>query len=150
MSTAPLLAAATAVALVALSALSACGGEAPAPASGGHAHSAPNGGKLIELGDHVANLELLYDRSSGMVRVNVLDAHAEAYVRIAAPKLVLARDGAPPLALRALDSGLSGETVGDSSRFEGTLADKPAAWSARIATLEVRGMHFEDVVIGYP
>lgn len=132
--------------------LQGCGGEAPAPApaSGGHVHVAPNGGKLIELGDHVANLELLYDPSSGNLRVNVLDAHAEAHVRIKAPELVLVRDEAPALVLQALGSDLSGETVGDSSRFEGTLADKPATWSARLPALEVRGVRFENVAVRYP
>ncbi|TAJ20817.1 MAG: hypothetical protein EPO68_05805 [Planctomycetota bacterium] len=138
--------------VLALLAIASCGGEAPAPApsSGGHVHVAPNGGKLIELGDHVANLELLYDRSSGKLRVHVLDAHAEAHVRIQAPELVLVRDGAPPIALHALGSDLSGETVGDSSRFEGVLADTPAAWTAQLSAIEVRGVRFANVAIRYP
>lgn len=135
---------------VSLVALQGCGGEAPAPASGGHAHVAPNGGALVELGDHAANLELVYEPSTGVVRLHVLDAHAEHYVRIAATELALARDGQPPLVLRAVANALSGETVGDSSRFEGTLADKPATWSARIPALDIRGMRFADVAIRYP
>ena len=66
--------------------LVACGRKEPAPAahSGGHVHTAPHGGMLIELGDHAYNLELLRDPASGKITVWVLDGHAENFVRIKA------------------------------------------------------------------
>lgn len=129
-----------------------CGGDSSHShgAAGGHAHTAPNGGKLIEIGDHFANLELLYDPANGQVRLHVLDAHAENYARIAAPELSLERAGRPPTALQARASDLSGERVGDCSRFEGVLEDRPAQWEGRIALIEVRGARFEQVELGYP
>jgi hypothetical protein len=129
-----------------------CGGDSDRShgEAGGHAHTAPNGGKLIELGDHYANLELLYDPTTGEARVHVLDAHAENYTRIAAPELSLERAGRPPVALRARATELSGERVGDCSRFEGVLEDRPAQWKARLAVIEVRGARFEQVELGYP
>jgi hypothetical protein len=145
---APSLAAWSTVACLAV--LCACGTDAPTPAGGGHAHAAPNGGRLIELGDHFANLELLYDPSTGEARVHVLDAHAENYTRIAAPELSLERAGHLPVTLRARATELSGERVGDCSRFEGVLEDRPAQWKARLAVIEVRGARFEQVELGYP
>ncbi len=88
----------------------------------GHAHTAPHGGELIDLGDHAASLELVFDSASGTLDLYVLDAHAENYVRIAAPSIGIratAEGTSGPIAvdLLAVASPLTGETVGDTSRF---------------------------------
>ena len=69
--------------------------EAPAHDHGpGHAHTAPHGGVLVELGDHAAALELRFDAARGVLQAWVLDGHAENFVRIAQPRFeVEARSG---------------------------------------------------------
>lgn len=47
-----------------------------------HAHTAPHGGHLIELGDHQYNLEVTFDADKTLT-LYVLDAHAENPVAIA-------------------------------------------------------------------
>lgn len=42
-----------------------------------HVHIAPNGGTLLELGDHFANLEFVVDPKVGELTAYVLDDHAE-------------------------------------------------------------------------
>lgn len=86
-----------------------------------HTHTAPNGGVIVELGDHQFNLELLLDRATGELVVFVLDDHAEDAVRVEWPALTL-RFTAPverELTLTATANTLSGETVGDTSELFG-------------------------------
>jgi hypothetical protein len=157
MSHVPPLAALPVVAL--LSTLVACGGDESAAlanpelqSSAAHAHAAPNGGKLIELGEHFANLELLYEPATGLVRVLVLDAHAERYVRSGTGELVLDLHAPAGVELRLVGvaSTLTGETSGDTARFEGTLTTRPLTWSARLREIELHGQRFASVELGYP
>lgn len=123
----------------------------PGPAQGGgHAHHAPNGGTLVELGQHQFNLELVHDRPAATLTAYVLDGHAAQAVRIQAPeiRLLVDRQGrSEPLVLRAVANQLSGETVGNTSEFQAQ-ADwlkEATRVSGRIAELTVRGATFRDV-----
>lgn len=131
---------------------------APAEHEHGHAHLAPHGGTLVELGEEAAHLELLVDAASGRLDAWVLDAEAEQYVRIAQAALVLRveppESGSSPLELRleAVASALTGETVGDSSRFAGTLPAPELArgFRARLESIELRGQTYRGVEFRYP
>ncbi|HVW00013.1 MAG TPA: hypothetical protein VHB77_06730 [Planctomycetaceae bacterium] len=57
-----------------------------------HVHVAPHGGALVELGDHVANLELVLDPATGKLTGYVLDAHAENPLPIAQPEIEMTVD----------------------------------------------------------
>lgn len=117
-----------------------------------HSHTAPHGGELIELGEHAASLELVFDSASGTLDLYVLDAHAENYVRIAAPSIPVratAEGTSGPIAvdLLAVASPLTGETVGDTSRFSAQvpqLQGRPAL-DIVIPQINVAGMKFADV-----
>lgn len=121
----------------------------PAPAAG-HAHLAPHGGTLVELGEELYHLELVRDPEAGKLAAYVLDGHAENFIRIAAPSfdLVALADGARrPLTLRAVANTATGETVGDTSQFEAQ-ADwlkKNAPFTGTLTALEVRGTKFANV-----
>src|SRR5688572_15561075 len=109
--------------LLGMVALAGCGkkSESAAGKSGGHAHVAPYGGTLIELGDHAYSLELVRDAAAGKLTAYVLDGHAENFVRIKAPALeLIAMPGGKytPLSLKAVANTATGETVGDTSQFE--------------------------------
>ena len=130
--------------------LVACGRKEPAPAahSGGHVHTAPHGGMLIELGDHAYNLELLRDPASGKITVWVLDGHAENFVRIKAAAIeasVTVGGEKKSLALKAVANAATGETVGDTSQFEAQAEWLKGAASVELSvpSIEIKGRRFE-------
>jgi hypothetical protein len=136
--------------LVSILAFSACGRKAADGHShGAHAHKAPHGGTLVELGDHAYNLELVRDSAAGKLTVYVLDGHAENFVRLKVPAIELvAMPGGKftPVSLKAVANAATGETVGDTSQFEAQ-ADwlKTAGDFSGIVTVEIRGTKFEQV-----
>lgn len=119
-----------------------------------HAHKAPHGGTLVEIGEHAYAVELLRDRSAGKLTAWILDAHAENFIRLKIPALQLvAMPGGKytPLSLQAVANPATGETVGDTSQFE-VQADwlKTADEFAGIFTLEINGTKFEQVPYSMP
>jgi hypothetical protein len=127
--------------------------SAPAKEKGrqdSHAHHAPNGGTLVELGDHQFNLELVFEPAAGTLTGHVLNGHADNIVRLDARELpvILLVDGAERrLILLPVENRLSNETVGDTSVFSAQ-----ADWLRASTTLEgyipaitVRGLRFESV-----
>lgn len=139
---------------LALFALSGCSKDqvssATPPSSGHHAHVAPHGGTLVELGDHQFNLELVHDPSAGRLTIYLLDAHAESFVRVPLREftlvaLVRGRRETVPMTARA--NAATGETVGDSAEFAAEapwLASK-VAFDGLIPALEIRGVPFSEV-----
>jgi hypothetical protein len=121
---------------------------------GAHAHAAPHGGTLVELGEHAYNLELLRDAKTGKLTVWILDRHAENFVRIASSAIELvAMPGGQftRLSLKPVANAATGETVGDTSQFE-VQADwlKSAGGFAGIVTVEIKGTKFEQVAYEMP
>ena len=119
-------------------------------AGGGHAHQAKNGGQLVEVGKHQFNFELLPDAKAGKLTAWVLDAHAESYVRIAAPTLQVKAtvDGQEKvLVLAAVANAASGEKVGETSQFEGSAEWLKTAngFSGKILGVTLGGQNFGDV-----
>jgi hypothetical protein len=114
-----------------------------------HAHTAPHGGTLVEIGEHAYNLELLRDATTGKLTAWILDGHAENFVRIKTQTLELvAMPGGKftPLTLQAVANPSTGETGGDTSQFE-VQADwlKTTANFSGIFTVEIKGTKFEKV-----
>lgn len=115
-----------------------------------HAHTAPHGGVLVELGDHQYNLELVRDAAAGTLTAYVLDAHAENFVRVPLKVIeVVVRVGerTEKLTLAATANALSGETVGDTSQFTGSAGwlKETGKFKGTIAEIEIRGTRFKDV-----
>ena len=129
-----------------------CGPRDASPRSGGHAHTAPHGGTLVELGEHAYNLELVRDPAEGKLTVYVLDGHAENFIRIAAPSIeIVAVAGGErrPLTLKAVANSATGETVGNTSQFEAQ-ADwlkNTAEFPGTLAAIEIRGSKFANVAL---
>ena len=127
-------------------------GQHPA---GGHAHEAKYGGKLIELGDHEANLELVVDASAGKLTAYVLDAHAENFVRLPLDSItVVAKAGATDqtLVLKPVGNAATGEKPGDTSQFEAS-ADwikSTPTFSVVIRELPVKSKTYRDVQTTLP
>ncbi len=116
-----------------------------------HAHPAPHGGALVELGEELAHVELLRARPEGRVTAWILDGEAERGVPIAQAEIVIALrvPGAAPvkLTLRAVENALSGERVGATSQFTAShpRLTHPGALDGEIERLEVKGRVFEHV-----
>jgi hypothetical protein len=119
---------------------------------GGHTHQAPHGGTLVEVGQHAYNLELVRDPAAGKLTAYVLDGHAENFIRISAPAIELtAFTGGEKraLTLRAVANSATGETVGDTSQFEGE-ADwlkNTGEFPGEIPAIEIRGTRFQNVAL---
>lgn len=133
--------------LVIALAFGACAKHDSPAGGGGHAHKAPHGGTLLELGEHAYNLELVRDPAAGKLTVYVLDGHAENFIRIATPGVdvtAFAAGGRQTLTLRPVANPVTGETVGNTSQFEAQ-ADwlkSSASLNGEIAALEIRGSKF--------
>jgi hypothetical protein len=120
--------------------------------SGGHAHAAPHGGSLIDVGNHAAQLELVLNPETGRLTAYMLDAHAEGPIRLAQPSIevtVAPAGGALPVIvdLKPVASELTGETAGDSSQFTAEHAELKGVKQAGvlIKKLEIRGREFTEI-----
>lgn len=122
----------TSLSFVAAATLIACGGhddpdhEPDDAGDGAHAHTAPHaeqGGVLIDLEEHVANVEFLLDAETGTLTMYTLGGHAEKSLRSPTESVVITidahGDSTFDVTLAAQANALSKETVGDSSNFVG-------------------------------
>lgn len=126
-------------------------------ASSAHHHNAPHGGALLELGEHVASIEFVFESASGTLTAYVLDAHAENPVRLTGGALFveIELDGNEeyiPLELRGVASALTGESEANTSQFRGA---EPAlrgltTFGGTIPSITVRGAVFDEVRFRYP
>jgi hypothetical protein len=137
------------LATLALAALAGCGKRDP------HADTAPHGGLLVEIGDHAYNVELVRDDDAGKLTAYILDGHAENFVRLAAPAITVtayAAGARQTATLAAIANSATGETVGNTSQFEG-----PAAWlkdagefNGEVGALEIKGSKFAPTAFKLP
>ncbi|HYC71861.1 MAG TPA: hypothetical protein VEB66_11680 [Opitutaceae bacterium] len=132
-------------------ALAGCGrSEGEARSKGGHAHAAPHGGVLVELGDHQYNLELVLDEERGVLQAYVLDGHAENFVRTSVPEFVVTAVAAgkrQALVFRPVANPVTGETMGNTSLFEAK-ADWLAgakAFDGTLQAINVRGTVYTNI-----
>lgn len=121
-----------------------------------HEHHAPHKGTLVEFGEEFAHLELVLDPATGKITAYTLDGEAENAVRIKQTEIEVAVSPAKAEAftvkLKAVASTLTGETVGDSSQFEGQddkLKDLKE-FDGKIAAIELKGQAFKDVGFNFP
>jgi len=140
----------------------ACGAEAvpppgehePAEEAGQHGHQPLRGGRLVEIGAHVAQVEIVHDAAAGTLAAYVMDGHASRAVRLPAKSLqVRIEVGGEEFTfdLKPVADALTGETVGDTSRFEirADLLKRIRAFAGVIVELEVFDRVFRDVAFTY-
>jgi hypothetical protein len=129
-----------------------CGKKDATPGQGGHTHTAPHGGTLVELGEHAYNIELVRDSAEGKLTAYILDGHAENFIRIPAEsfELIAVTGGErKSLTMKAVANTTTGETVGNTAQFEAQ-ADwlkTTGEFPGTISSLEIRGTKFENVAI---
>ena len=115
---------------------------------GGHSHDPRHGGALVALGDEYAHVELGLDAATGTVTLWLYDREVEP-VRSAQPTITFVRADGEELELAAVASALTGETVGDASKFQATSADLVGATEldGRLVAVRVLGREFADVPV---
>jgi hypothetical protein len=160
-------------------ATAACGGSAPAPApetkitptdsgemspeeAGGMSaesstmmHPPPHGGTTVKVGSS-AQLEFVLDPSSGMLTAYVLDGMGMSTQRTTAKTIEL--EVTPPggaatgLSLASTANGLTGDTIGNSSQFGGTLPALKGAssFTGVVKSFTVGGETASNVAFSYP
>lgn len=130
-------------------------GKGAGAPGGTHAHDSAHGGVAVELGEHQFQLDVVADPGAGQLKAWVMDGHMENFVRLSLPAidLEIAGSGATQaLRLAAQANAGSGETVGDTSQFQGeaTWLKGFTNFSARIARIEIRGQIFTNINFSYP
>lgn len=131
------------------------GHGADSHAAGGHAHQPKYGGRLIELGEHEGNVELVFDAATGRFSLYVLDAHAENFVRLPVPGITVsveASGGPRSLTLLPVANTATGEAPGNTSQFE-ALADwlkGSPKLTGRIQELPVKSKVYRDISFQLP
>lgn len=131
-------------------------GQEPEDEHHHHHHAPTRGGTLVELGDHVGNIEFVLDSATGTLTAYCSDAHAENPVRLKDASIsvnIVAAAGAAPVAvsLAASANPLTGETVGDTSQFEAVVEALKGqeTFEGTLAPLEYRGVHIEATKFSY-
>ncbi|MEE8105037.1 MAG: hypothetical protein V3T86_05835 [Planctomycetota bacterium] len=118
--------------------------------SQGHAHAAKFGGTLVEIGDHFAQAEIVFDNETGLITVYFWDGHVETPRRLKAKTIaatVTTPTGDVEVALAAQADALAGETIGNSSRFEAEVAALKGADAVKgsFGPLDFAGKIFAEV-----
>jgi hypothetical protein len=121
----------------------------------GHQHVAPHEGLLVELGNHAANIEFVFDAKKGELIAYLLGPHAEQPVRSDAESLdVTVQVGNKWIAMKLMPvaTAVSGEKVGDTSTFRGQAAVLIGAktFTGRVGPLRLRGVDFETTAFTWP
>ncbi|HIG86917.1 MAG TPA: hypothetical protein EYQ25_07740 [Planctomycetes bacterium] len=117
----------------------------------GHEHVAPHGGALVPIADGTAIIEVVLDGEQGELTLFLFDSCAEKSLRSDLASMTLVcKDEIFELAARA--SGLTGESVGDTSEFG--LVDERLkgreSLSGKLAQVSLLGSTLTDVGIECP
>jgi hypothetical protein len=140
-----------------LAAATGCGRKPDASAPAGtqlHRSVPPHGGTPIALGDDY-RLELVRDAGAGTLSAYLLDDEMEEFIRIPAPSLsLIARVGGEdrPLVLSAVANSATGETVGNTSLFQGQAEwlKTMGSFDGTLQGLTVRGSAIPPVSFHFP
>jgi hypothetical protein len=145
---------------VAILALAGCGDPAHQAhgnggGGGGHHHESPSGGVAVELGDHQFHLDILLEPATGVIKAWVMDAHAENFVRVPLNTLsleIVTGGSTQTVVLQAQASTVTGETVGDTSMFQGQSDALKGViqFTGTIQEITLRDYNFRGVSFQYP
>jgi hypothetical protein len=119
-----------------------------------HKDVPPHGGTPVPLGDDY-NLELVRDPSDGTLSGYVLDDEMEDFIRSSSSSItIVAKFGGHThaLVLGAVPNPATGETVGDTSLFQGQadwLKATPS-FEGNLASLTIRKTTFTDISFSFP
>jgi hypothetical protein len=136
-----------------------CSKQAPVSATAAkppkHEHKPPHGGTPVVLGEEIYHVELVLDAATGKLQAYVFDGELENFIR--SNVLTIEIDAqvngeGRQVVLSAVANSATGETVGDTSLFEGQ-ADwlkSVKEFDATLKTITIRGTTFADVKFNFP
>jgi hypothetical protein len=110
-----------------------------------HLHEAAYGGTLIELGEHAAQAELVLDKETGTVTVYLWDSCISKPARSRQIALRVEFGEDLSVDLEPVANPLTGETFGDTSKFEAQ-SDRLKGFESgkgRLGAIEILGTTFE-------
>ncbi|MDF1662860.1 MAG: hypothetical protein P1V97_13870 [Planctomycetota bacterium] len=130
-------------------------GTTKGKASGKHAHRAPNGGVLVELEDHVANLEFTFDTETGTLGVLCLGGHASKGLVPKGEFLfvdVKAGDQTISVKLSGVANSLTGETKDVTSQFQGSdpKLKSLTKFTGTLKSVTLKGKEYKNVSFSFP
>ncbi len=120
---------------------------------------APRGGTLVSLGEGFAHVEMILDPETGKLTAYALDDDAEDAVQLAQKEMefqITLKQGGEKknftMKLAAVPNVLTGETVGDTSQFEGQSNNLKGVkeFDAVLSFIHTRGADFKDVPFNFP
>ena len=123
--------------------------------AGKHEHKAPHGGTPVVLGDEAYHLELVLDSDKGKMQIYVLDGELEKFIRTKNPLIVVnaeVKGKKETLELHPVANSATGETLEDTSCFEGTTRwlTSVKEFDAVVKQVLVGGQTFRDVKFNFP
>ena len=110
-----------------------------------HSHEAAYGGTLIELGEHAAQAELVFDEETGTVTVYLWDSCISKPARSKQIALRVEFGEDQSIDLEPVANPLTGETFGDTPKFEAR-SDRLKGFEpakGKLGAIEVLGTTFE-------
>ena len=145
----------TAAPVDAITSAQASGESIAAGNSGPHEHRPPHGGTPLALGQEEYHLELVPDFAKGKLAAYVLDGELDRFIRVAAPSFLITavvegRDEV--LTFEPVASKATGETVGDTSKFEASIPWLTAEtiFDGTLEELTVRATKYSRVSFKFP
>ncbi len=150
---------ALALVLAALSgSLTGCGDQTPVtppPAAHKHEHHPPHGGTPVVLGNEACHLELVLDKTNGIMNAYLLDGEMENFVRIPAESFAVAAKlpaSTEVLDFKAVANRATGETVGDTSMFsaQADWLKSASSFDGALTQLTVKGTTYTNVAFNFP
>ncbi|MDA0838470.1 MAG: hypothetical protein O3B01_28865 [Planctomycetota bacterium] len=120
-----------------------------------HDHEAPHGGTLVVFGEEFAHMEMVVDETSGKLTIYFLDGLASNGVRLKTESLTLllsTGEKRETITLKGVENDLTGETVNESSQFEGQSDFLKAnhKFEVHISVLNIKGVEFKEVKFDFP
>ena len=122
-----------------------------------HEHHPPHGGTLVEFGEEFAHLEFVFNAEQGILTAYSLDGEAEQPIRLKQKKIqlniVLPFNGKTfPLSMNAVENPLTGESIGDTSEFQGQsdALKHSSSFNAVLSEVAIKGGDFKEVEFNYP
>jgi hypothetical protein len=119
-----------------------------------HKDVPPHGGTPVAIGDDY-NIEIVHEGGTSVLTGYVLDDEMEDFVRSTSKSLsIVAKVGGQTrtVVLDAIANPATGETVGDTSQFEGR-ADwltEGAIFNGNLASITIRGTTFTNIGFSFP
>ena len=120
-----------------------------------HEHHPPHGGTPVVLGDEANHVELVLDPAAGILQAYVLDGEMENFVRIPAKSVEIdakVSGNEQKLELNAVPNTATGETVGNTSMFQGQAGWLKSAtnFDAVLKEITIHGTTYSNVTFNFP